>query len=105
METDKRPTVRSGAESPVAVVFEESEQRSAAYKGGEQIGECEYSASGGVWTITHTGVRPAFEGQGIARRLLDCVVDAARARGCRIVPLCSYAQRVMTGRDAYRDVL
>ena len=43
----------------------------------------------------HTEVPQPLEGQGIARRLLDALLEDARANGYRIVPLCPYvnAQR------------
>ena len=43
----------------------------------------------------HTGVPPALEGRGIARRLLDALLADARTEGFTIVPLCPYvnAQR------------
>ncbi len=43
----------------------------------------------------HTLVPEALEGRGIARRLLDRLLDDARHEGFRIMPLCPYvnAQR------------
>ena len=43
----------------------------------------------------HTEVPRPLEGQGIARKLLDALLEDARANGYRIVPLCPYvnAQR------------
>ena len=89
----------------ISVVFEENLNRSAAYKDGNLIGECEFDVNDNKWNIVHTGVRPAFEGQGIARRLLNKVVEQARLRNVKIVPICSYAKRVMEGREEYRDIL
>ncbi len=96
---------REARESGVSVCFEEDARRSAAYADGKLIGECEFSSTDGVWTITHTGVRPEFGGRGIAGMLLEKVVEAARAKHARIIPLCSYAAKKMIGKDAYRDVL
>ena len=89
----------------VSVVFEKDAQRSAAYKDGKLIGECEFSASERRWIIAHTGVRPAYEGQGIARRLVECVIEAARSEQVKIIPLCPYAKKMMAGKDEYKDVL
>ena len=89
----------------ISVVFEESLNRSAAYKDGNLIGECEFDVCDNKWHIVHTGVRPAFEGQGIARRLLNKVVEQARLRNVKIVPICSYAKKVMENKEEYRDVL
>ena len=89
----------------LSVVFEEEACRSAAYRNGEQIGECEFTESGNVWSIVHTGVRPGNEGQGIAKKLVLKVIEEARERDVRIHPVCSYAVKLMTGKDEYKDVL
>lgn len=89
----------------ITIVFEENANRSVAYDGGNQIGECEFTVSTGTWTITHTGVRPEYGGRGIARKLVESVIDEARARNVRIVPVCSYAVKVMESSEEYRDVL
>lgn len=92
-------------QNPITIVFEEEMQRSAAYDGDLQIGECEYSQSGNTWSITHTGVREAYGGRGIARLLVLKVIEAARAKGVKINPVCSYAQKLMSGKDDFKDVL
>ena len=90
----------------IRVVFAESKQQAAAYDGDIMIGECQYSAAGTTqWIIAHTGVRPEYNGHGIAKRLVECVIAEARARGVRITPLCSYARHMMCGQDKYKDVL
>ena len=83
------------SKADITIVFEEDARRSAAYKDGEQIGECEYRLDNGKWAIVHTGVRPAYGGQGIARRLVECVIEAARTKKVEIIPICSYAKKVM----------
>lgn len=40
--------------------------------------------------LTHTEVPPAFEGQGIARQLVEATLEEFRRRGERIIPECSY---------------
>ena len=92
-------------QNPVTIVFEEGLQRSAAYDGDRQIGECEYSPAGNTWSITHTGVREAYGGRGIARLLVLKVIEAARAKGVKINPVCSYAQKLMFGKEEFKDVL
>lgn len=89
----------------IAVTFDESRCRSVALDGGSVIGECDCIVNGAIWTITHTGVDPAYGGKGIAKRLVNKVVEEARARQIKIVPLCSYAAKMMTGKEAYQDVL
>ena len=91
--------------NPISIVFEEVLDRSAAYDRGRQIGECEFSPSEKIWIISHTGVEPAYEGKGIARKLVLKVIEAARAKGVKILPVCSYAKKLMTGKEDFKDVL
>lgn len=76
--------------------FEPERQRSAVYDAGTCIEECHYSVDSGAWIIDHTEVDPAYGGQGIARRLVEMVAQEAHKRGIRVVPLCSYAVKVLS---------
>ena len=89
----------------VNIVFEEDCNRSTAYIDGKQIGECEISVSGDAWTITHTGVRPEYGGRGIAKKLVLKVIEAAGSKNAKIIPLCSYADKLMSGKEEFEDVL
>jgi len=91
--------------NPIFIVFEEVLDRAAAYDRGKLIGECEFDPTGDKWVITHTGVREAYEGKGIARKLVLKVIEAARAKGVKILPVCSYAKRLMTGKEEFKDVM
>ena len=85
--------------------YEVEHGRSAAYDGENRVGIAEFEDADGRWVITHTEVDPAYGGQGIARRLIEEVIAAARRDGAKIVPLCSYAAKMMQGKAAYADVL
>ena len=85
--------------------YEAEHCRSAAYDGEKRIGVAEFDAQDGRWSITHTEVDPAYGGQGIARRLIEEIVAEARRAGKKIVPICSYAEKMMRGREEYTDVL
>ena len=89
----------------INVVFEENCNRSAAYIDGKQIGECEISISGKAWTITHTGVRPEYGGKKKKKKLVLMVIETARAKDAKIIPLCSYAGKLMSGKEEFKDVL
>ena len=44
----------------------------------------------GTLIIDHTGVPPAFEGRGIAGKLMQRAIDDARKTKVKITPVCSY---------------
>ena len=65
------------------IQFRPEEMRAVALDGEKVIGECKVSASGRLWLLTHTEVDPAYGGQGIAGKLVDCVVEAAALENVR----------------------
>lgn len=52
----------------------------------------------------HTGVDPAYGGQGIAGKLLELVVNAAKAEKVRIDPVCSYAAHAFEKREDWKNL-
>ena len=80
------------------IVFEKERSRSAAYDGTSCIGYAVIEERGGRWVISHTEVDPAYRGQDIAHRLIEEIIAAARREGRKIVPVCSYAAKMMLRR-------
>ena len=73
---------------------------------GNAIAEITFVPTGDdKYTIDHTYVSETLRGQGIAQMLLNKVVELARRENKKIIPLCSYAKKVMTGNKEYEDVL
>lgn len=71
-----------------------------------QVGEMTYSRpTPERMMIDHTRVFEGFEGRGIARQMVLAAVDFARANNRKIIPVCSYAQKVLTRTDEYQDIL
>jgi len=56
-------------------------------------------------TIDHTGVPPAYRGQGIAQMLVDYMIADAYARGFRVVPVCSYVIAQFRRHPEWSDLL
>ena len=79
--------------------YEVEHGRSAAYDKENRVGIAEFEDADGRWVITHTEVDPAYG------RLIEEIIAEARRTGKKIVPVCSYAEKMMTGKEEYRDVL
>ena len=79
----------------VRIVFDEGRRCSLALSGDTEIGECCYDETPDSWTIVHTGVRPEYEGKGIAKRLVFKVTEEAEKRKLSVVPVCTYAMKVL----------
>jgi hypothetical protein len=72
----------------------------------EPIAEIVYSYKDkNVIVIESTFVAESLRGQNIAARLLEKVISKARSDGLKIIPKCSYAEKVMKKGDKYSDVL
>ena len=85
--------------------FEKENSRAAAYENQVKIGECDIVDMGGYWKIIHTEVDPDQGGRGIARRLVDAVVQAAKQEGVKIDPSgCSYADHVFEKEPNYQAI-
>lgn len=53
----------------------------------------------------HTVIEPAFEGQGLASKLVTGAFDDIRARGLKIVPTCPYILGWLPKHPEYHDLL
>ena len=64
-----------------------------------------YRRQGPVLVIYHVEAPPRLRGTGAAGRLMQRVVEAARAEGQRVAPLCGYAAAWIRRHKEFRDVL
>ena len=78
----------------------------AGQDGAVKSGEMTFSKVGiKVWTLDHVGVNDKMKGTGAAAALVRRGVETARARGVKIIPLCSYAKVQFQRHPDYGDVL
>ena len=61
-------------------------------KDGRQVAELDFKIEDNILDAYHTGVRPELEGQGIASRLFDEMVNFARENGYKVKPTCPYIE-------------
>lgn len=77
-----------------------------AMEDGKEAGRITY-----VWTgidkiiIDHTEVDPTFGGRGVGKKLLMALVEFARNKNIKIVPLCPFAKAMFDKMEEIRDVL
>lgn len=84
--------------------YVEKENRSVAIVDNNIIGECDYEVDNNKWVITHTIVSEEYGGRGIAKKLVLAIVDEARKNNIKIIPLCSYAKKVLE-KEEYKDIV
>ena len=73
--------------------------KSVAYDDNQKVGVCEFVEIENSWNIVHTKVDNSYQGQGIARKLVECVIDKAKELNKNIVADCSYAKKEIESSD------
>ncbi len=71
----------------------------------DALAVAEYEVSGSVITFTHTVVPQVLQGRGVGTHLVRAGLDAARARGLRVVPRCSMFEGYMRKHPETQDLL
>lgn len=55
--------------------------------------------------IPHVEAPPSLRGTGAAGRLMEGVMETARAEGLKVVPICGYAAMWIRRHEQYHDLL
>ena len=85
----------------IEIVFKEDEKKSIAYDFDKKIGECNFEETNDIWNITHTEVNGDYQGQGIAKKLVENVIQNAKRLNKRLEATCSYAQKVIKNKRIF----
>ena len=88
-------------------ITDDQTKGSAVAKENEMIaGKMTYSiASANFIIIDHTEVDPSFKGKGVGKQLLYKIVEMARERDIKILPLCPFANAMFKKLADIQDVL
>ena len=70
----------------------------------DMVAVADYRVQEGRMILPHVEAPPALRGTGAAGRLLEGVLDAARERGLKVVPLCPYADAYIRRNPRYADL-
>lgn len=77
-----------------------------ASKNNERAGMMTYSIAGAALIIIdHTEVEPAYNGKGVGKQMLYKIVEMARGKNIKIIPLCPFAASVFKKEVDIKDVL
>lgn len=79
----------------IEIKFEKENNKSIAYDNNKERGECLFIEDGEYWNIVHTEVSSLYRGQGIARKLVEKVIENAKINDRKIMADCSYAKRII----------
>ena len=79
----------------IRIEFDIKNNKSVAYDEDNVVGVCEYIAKEDTWNIVHTEVDRNYQGKGIARRLVECILEEAKKNNKKLIADCSYAAKVI----------
>lgn len=79
----------------IEIKFDKNNNKSIAYDNNIEIGKCEFIEIEEFWNIIHTEVSKLYQGQGIARKLVESIIENAKKYNKRIIAECSYAKKVI----------
>ena len=81
-------------------------QFEARVEGTDEPAVLTYSKAGAtMWIVDHTAVPDALQGKGLGRALAQHVVEQARARGLKLMPLCPFFKAQLVKHPEWRDVV
>lgn len=94
--------------SEITFTVEDTETKGrivAHVPGSSEAPEITFSKSGPALVIVdHTGVPDSLRGQGIATKLAERMVELARERGYKTVPLCPFYKAALLRHPEWQDV-
>jgi len=77
-----------------------------AQENDRRAGMMSYSIAGpDLIIIDHTDVEPAYNSRGIGKHMLYKIVEMAREKNIKIIPLCPFAAKMFEKLDDIKDVL
>ena len=80
-------------------------QRFELVVGGNAAGFAQYRRKDGVITFLHTVVYQDFEGRGLGSRLVHDSLEAARAEGLTVVPMCPFFAAYIRRHPEFADLI
>ncbi|MCE7796174.1 N-acetyltransferase [Sphingobium sufflavum] len=72
---------------------------------GDALCLAAYDARGGALAFTHSEVPPSLEGKGYGSRLIAGALADVRARGLKVIPLCSFVAAYIDRHPEDQDLL
>lgn len=79
----------------IKIEFNIKEKKASAYDNNTEIGICEFLEKNDTWNIIHTYVSRDYQGQGLAKKLVNKVIEEAKINNKILVADCSYAKKVI----------
>ena len=107
--TDESANTESATGELGEITHDEQQRRFEFTRDGVELAHLEYVPRAGSdgqasWAFTHTWTEPAARGQGLAAKVTVGALEAARAAGVKVIPICPYVASFLAVHDEYSDL-
>lgn len=82
----------------IEIKFDKNNNKSIAYDKNIKIGKCEFIELKECWDIEHTEVSDLYRGQGIAKRLVECIIENSKKYNKNLTAKCFYAKKIIESK-------
>jgi uncharacterized protein len=72
---------------------------------GDAVAYAEYRQVGNALLFSHTEVPEGLEGQGVGSRLIRGALEATKARGLGVIPICPFVAGYIREHPEYRELV
>lgn len=72
---------------------------------GAVAGRAHYVEVSGARVFFHTKIDDAYAGQGLGRELVEAALEATRADGLHVMPVCPYVAKLVAGEQRWDDLV
>lgn len=79
----------------IKIKFKKENNKSIAYDNNVEIGECVFVETEKYLNIVHTEVSSLYQGQGIAKKLVENIIENAKVYNKTLIADCSYAKKIL----------
>ncbi|MCF6470806.1 N-acetyltransferase [Nonomuraea sp. MG754425] len=90
---------------PIDIVDNSTESRFELLVDGKVAGFADYLLLPTKIVFTHTEVLPAYEGQGLAGKLVGYALQASADTGLRVEPRCPYVAKYIERHPEFADLV
>ena len=77
------------------IQYDAARRRFTLNQNNHEAGYLTYRLLDSGWDIDHTIVLPDFQGQGLARQLVEAALAEAKKQNIRVQASCSYADKIL----------
>ncbi len=73
--------------------------------GDQLLGHADYERRGDTVVFTHTEVAPDTGRKGVGSTLVRAALDDVRAKGGKVIPMCSFVRGYIDKHEEYADLV